>query len=223
MLGKIKYILDVPKTIYFNLKVLPFKLAVRLPFFISHKFSLQIEDYKAVKINVAEERIKPFIIRFSNGGSEDIIPRKYGLIKVDRGSQLIFEGQCQFCAGCSLRVATGGVLRFGNNFNANRNCNISCFNSISIGEDSLFGFYCSVCDSDGHNIIRKGVRSINNKSITIGRHVWLCANVSIGKGSSIGANSVVGANSNIIGKFGEGKLIIGSPGKEIEDNLNWEI
>lgn len=115
------------------------------------------------------------------------------------------------------------MLHIGKNFNANRNCNISCINSISIGEDSLFGFNCSVRDSDGHTIIRNGERRVNNKPIIIGNHVWVCANSSISKGTTIGSDCVVGSNSNISGSFENGKLIVGSPGRIIDENVNWEL
>lgn len=101
---KMKYLLDVPKTIWFNFRALPFKKALRMPFFVGHTYRLQIEDYKVIELNVPADQIKPFMVRLANGGSADIIPNKYGLLKVDRRGKLIFDGQCQFNAGCSIRV-----------------------------------------------------------------------------------------------------------------------
>ena len=61
----------------------------------------QKESKRIIKLNMPTKR---FSIRFSNGGSSDIIPNKYGLIHLDSNSHVVFRGDTQFSAGCSLRV-----------------------------------------------------------------------------------------------------------------------
>ncbi len=105
---KMKYIYDIPKTVYFNFRVLPFKKAIKLPFYISHSVHFDINNFKNILIE--SPVIKRFMIRFVNGGSEDIIPNRYGLICLKEKGKIIFHGDAQFAAGCSVKCG-GGCLK----------------------------------------------------------------------------------------------------------------
>lgn len=218
-LDKVKYILDIPKTIYFNFRYLPFRYAVKLPFFVGHTYKFALKNYE-IKFNIPLNEIKMFMIQFGNGGSIDIPPQKYGLISVDKGT-LIFNGSARFNAGCTIRVS-GGCLSIGDNVRANRNCNISCCKEIVIGKQTLFGYNVSVRDSDGHYILYGEEKSNISEKINIGEHVWICANVTISKGNRIGNDSIIAANSLCIrGTFEDGVLIGGVPAKVLRKNVNW--
>lgn len=221
MLNKVKYILDIPKTIYFNFRLLPLKEAIRLPFFVGHSYKIHVADKNSIKIRAP--KLKRFMIRFANGGSIDIAPNKYGIISLEKGSVINFFGDCQFNAGCAIRVNSGGVLNIGNNVHANRNCNISVSSSVAIKDNVLFGFHCSVRDSDGHSIIRHGIEKEKSLPIEIGEQCWICGNVSILKGSHIGKECVVGANSLVSGNFQNHSLIVGTPAKVIDDDVSWKL
>ncbi len=218
-MSKLKYVRDVFCTLVFNFRVLPFKKAIKLPFFIGHTYRLFIEDYRAIKLDVPLNEIKRFMVRFANGGSIDVVPRQYGVLAVLKGGELIFTGDCQFNAGCSLRVE--GAMKIGNGVHFNRNCSLSCMNSVYIGDRTLFGFNCSVRDSDGHTIIRSGKKRINNMPIFIGEHNWFCANSTINKGTIIGCDNVVAANSVVKGTYKDHSLIVGMPGKVVDDDVSW--
>lgn len=219
----LKYLPDIIPTVYFNFRVLPFKEAIKLPFFVSHKYKWKIEDYKAISIDVPIDKIKRFMVRFVNGGSADIIPNKYGIIVQNDGGKIIFKGDCQFSAGCSVR-SSGGVISFGENFSANRNCNLSATKEIKFDNNVLLGFRVSVRDSDGHNVIYKEKRSENTNDIHIGNHVWICAGAIITKGVQIGSDSVVSAKSMVLrGNYNENTLIAGSPAKVVKEDINWEL
>ena len=213
---KMKYIYDIPKTVYFNFRVLPFKKAIKLPFYISHSVHFDINNFKNILIE--SPVIKRFMIRFVNGGSEDIIPNRYGLICLKEKGKIIFHGDAQFVAGCSVKC--GGGLEIGAGFSANRNCNISCMEHITFMDNCLLGFHVSVRDFDGHKIANR----TNIKPIQIGQHVWICANASILKGSVISPESVVAYNSCVNHVFDQsGVLLAGSPAKIVKENISWEL
>lgn len=103
----IKYLLDLYNTFYFNFKVLPFHQAIKLPFYVSHSYHISLPN-NAKDIVMLSTSINRFSIRFGNGGSDDIIPNKYGIIHLEQGSKVVFSGTAKFAAGCSLKVLRGG-------------------------------------------------------------------------------------------------------------------
>lgn len=222
---KLKYILDIPSTLVFNFWMLPFKEAVRLPFYVSHKYKLKLPPFlKAKNIVVFGCKPKRFSVQFKETGSEDIIPNQYGLIKIGDDAKIYFEGKAKFAAGCSIRVDSGGYLEIGDNFNANRNCNLFCIEHIKFGNDCLLGFDISVRDSDGHFIYTSnGDNKKNRDAIIIGNHVWICANVRIQKGVIVLDDSVIAQNSLVTSKFGEKNIIIaGCPATILRRNITWK-
>ena len=113
---------SLPKSLYFNLKCLPFTQAVKMPFLISHRIQI-VEAHK--NIIALHCPIRRFMIRVGFGGSVGIVSRK-GLISIESGT-VIFNGKAIFSEGIALRNC--GVLSFGENFMSNTNMYFSIKNS----------------------------------------------------------------------------------------------
>lgn len=94
---------------------------------------------------------------------------------------------------------------------------------IVIGNDCLIASEVVISASDMHTIfeVSTGRRVNQAEDITIGRHVWLAANVSVMKGVNIGENSVVGANSLVTKDIPSHCVAAGSPAKVIKTGTNW--
>ena len=212
-------ILDIPKIIYINFKILPLKTAIRFPIYISYKVKIGKVYKNVININGA---IKPFMIRFGFPGSNGVIENKNGWISFGPKSIINFKGKASFACGCAIRVDSG-VLEIGSNFCANKKCFISCNKYIKIGDDVLLGWNVGIRDSDGHYILTNGNENENVKGVIIGNHVWICSHVNILKGVEIGNDSVISYNSCVLGQFKEANLLIGGyPAKLLKREIDWK-
>lgn len=95
----------------------------------------------------------------------------------------------------TLCRASHGNMKIGNHVYINRNCNIVCHKSITIGNKCTIG--PNVCIYDHDHDFRSDKRNTKyiSKDIYIGENVWIGANVVILKGCKIGNNAVIGAGA----------------------------
>ncbi len=211
----LSYAWSIPKTIYFNLRCLPFSLAIKLPFYIHYNVKLGELHKGIIKIDAP---IKRFMIKYGVGGVKGIDSHR-SQIWLQKG-RITFNGTALFAEGCSIR--NNGEIVFGNNFGGGKNCFISCSKQIVFGDDILMAWNGTVRDSDGHTVLYEGVPQESFKPVIIGNHVWLAAETHVLKGVRIGDNSIVAYRSLVNKAFDEeGILIGGSPAKKLKDSVNW--
>lgn len=86
---------------------------------------------------------------------------------------------------------------------------------IEIGEDTLIGAGCLICDSDMHEVPLLSDRPIKAKPIRIGDRVFIGARCVILKGVTIGSGSVVGAGSVVSRDVPAGALVAGNPAQVV--------
>lgn len=128
-----------------------------------------------------------------------------------------------------------GILRFEDNHNVieiGKNTTIESAQiaviennqSIKIGNDCLISNDISIRNGDSHSIIDSitGKRINYSKSILIGDHVWLGANVTILKGVHIQSNVIVGLGSVVTSDLESNCIYGGIPAKKIKSNTNWD-
>ena len=106
-------------------------------------------------------------------------------------------GNVTFRENCMIRVRQAGMLNLGNNIGFNRGCSINCLNSITIGDDCLFGESVKLYDHnhrfrDNTELIERQGYTLGK--ISIGNNCWIGSNVVILKNVTIGDNVVIGAN-----------------------------
>lgn len=82
---------------------------------------------------------------------------------------------------------------------------------VEIGENSLVGAGCLICDSDMHEIPLGSSRPISMTPIRIGKGVFIGARCIILKGVTIGDGAVVGAGSVITKDIPAGARAAGNP------------
>ena len=219
---RIDKILSLPKSIFFNFKVFPFKIAVKLPILISYKVNVKGIKKGTIKIN---SPVKSKMIQIGFGGMLGIESSRESVLVINNGGCITFSNSVQFSQGVNIRIGSNGNLVIGNNFSANKNCCIFCDTDMKIGNDVLIGYNVNFRTSDGHSIYDIKTKDSNRivKAIEIGNHVWIAANVDILKGSKISDDSVVAYRSCVLSSFTESNCIIGGyPAKILRENINWK-
>ena len=212
-------ILSLPKSLYFNLRCLPLKQAIKMPFLISYRVKIAKAKRNVVVFQGTPHR---FMVRIGFGGSEGIISRR-SLISFEKGT-VTFKGKAIFSEGISL--CNRGQLSFGENFLANKNSTIWCSLRIEFGKDVSLGWntYARDSDGEGHRIWIGNELSSASKEILVGDHNWIGSEVHMLKGAGIGHDCVVGYRSLLTKRFIENNVIIaGQPAKVIRDNIHFEL
>ena len=82
---------------------------------------------------------------------------------------------------------------------------------VEIGEDSLVGAGCLICDSDMHEIPLGSGKAISMAPIRIGKGVFIGARCIILKGVTIGDGAVIGAGSVVTKNIPAGARAAGNP------------
>ena len=216
----INHILDLPKTIWFNLRVLPLHQAIKFPILISHRVKIGQIHKECIELNLSV--LKPFIVKIGTEGVEGVSDNRRGYLLLGNSAKIVFNGKASLSKGISIR--NSGTVTFGKNFYCNCNLSIICGKSISFGDDCILGWNVHIRDCDGHSLFQNGERINPNIDVQIGNHVWIGQDVKILKGSVIPENSVIAMNSCVTKSFTEPKTIIGGyPAKVIKQNVDWEV
>lgn len=100
------------------------------------------------------------------------------------------------------------------------NCGLSssriiAYQEIIIGESSLVGAGCLICDSDMHEIPLGSDNLVRNSPITIGKSVFIGANTTVLKGATIGDRAVIGTSSLVTGQIPPDTIVAGNPARII--------
>lgn len=153
-----------------------------------------------------------------------IIDSKYerSIIQISSSGKLIFSGRCFL--GSGIRIVVAGTCEFGNDVNVSGNTSIICYENVKIGDESLISWDCLLMDTDFHKIYDNQNNQINpDKSIEIGKHVWIGARSTILKGSIVPDYSIVGAGSIYSSEKTENNCIYGgNPARILKHNISWE-
>lgn len=219
-----KYLKILPKlnlkTIYFNLKYLPFRQAVRLPILVSNKVYLKATSGK-IEFDCP---VSPGLIQFGYGDVGIFDSKKSRSIWQVSGT-VVFRGRCNIGHGSKISVGSNGRLVIGENFTISAESSIVVSSEVRIGNNCLMSWDVLVMDADIHVLKDEFGEIINSpKPIIIGDKVWIGCRCLILKGSEIPNNCVIGADS-IISKALEkdNGLYVGKPCKMVKENISWEL
>lgn len=215
---------SLPKTIWFNFKILPFNKALKLPFFVSCHTKIKGVNKQNFICNI--QRPSFGYCRIGISGSETgLLIKNKSLLYIHNGGKIIVNGSICLSRGCYVE-ANNGVIVFGNNVKANTGFYIESEKSkIVIGDDCSFGWNCVVKNCDGHRIISGGAELNNNGDIHIGNHCWICSEASLLKNAYLPGNCVLAYKSLLTKKISDKQncLYAGFPAKIVKENIEWEI
>ena len=114
------------------------------------------------------------------------------------------------------RFDHGRFCRFGRNVFVNSGAVFLDQGGIVIGDDVKIGPNVTFVTSN-HPLDPEHRSDIISERITVGRNVWIGANVTVLPGVTIGDDSVVAACSVVTRDVPEGKLVMGSPARVVKD------
>ena len=222
--GLIKHIREIAifKTIYFNIRCLSFRKAIKFPVFI-YRYTDIYDIGKGVSIKC---KLKTGMIKIG-------VPELYSLDMRNQRTKwkvegnVVFNGPAIIGRGSCIRViGNDAVLSFGSNLIISGRSSIICQKQVSLGNDCLLSWDILLMDTDFHQIVDSNDNVINQSSpITIGNHVWIGCRSTILKGVEIADNVVVAANSVITRSIKESNCIYGGNAKSadvIKRNTNWK-
>lgn len=208
------------KSLRFNFRYFPMKVAWRLPVLLHKNVKVVNMHCGAIEFT---DKVRTGTVRFGLLDL-DTTPPVPTIINIE--GKIIVHGSSMhsFAPGAALWVAVNGTLELGDNFTASGYTKILCYKHIVVGKDNMWSFYNIVMDGDSHKIYNKnGILENNNETVVIGDHVWLGCRCTVLKGTHIADNTIVGANSFIRKDITEEHTICAGDGPSvIKSDMYWE-
>lgn len=111
----------------------------------------------------------------------------------------------------SVNVDKDAKIIIGNDVFFNNCCSLNAKNSITIGNDCLFGENVKIYDHN-HIYINKEIpireQGFKSREVVIGNNCWIASNVIILPGTIIGDHCVIGANCIVHGVIKDDTLMM---------------
>lgn len=108
----------------------------------------------------------------------------------------------------------GRNIRLGERIFINSGCRFQDQGGVSIGDDSLIGHNTVLATLD-HGMHPARRADMHPAPITIGRNVWIGANVTILKGVTVGDDAIVAAASVVTKDVPSGSIVVGAPARVV--------
>ncbi|MCL1938791.1 MAG: acyltransferase [Candidatus Azobacteroides sp.] len=217
---KIEYFFSFPKSLYFNLKYFPIRIAFRFPVFISyHTHLLALKGYVILSNS---DKIKTGQIKIGFG-QVGVYDKKYSRSVVELYGRIVFEGIADFGHGTKIVVGENGYLTIGNGFSNTAEIKIICFDKVTIGTNVITSWEVLIMDTDFHAIQDTVTNELSpyHSPILIDDNVWIGTKALILKGSNIPKGCIIGASALVNKKFTEDNcLIAGNPAKICKQNVS---
>lgn len=216
-LHRIEVFISLPKSLYLNFILFPFRIAIKLPILIKFNVALQIK--KRTKVTITDNvKTAMICIGFNAIGTQDSSERTI----LNLGGNLYFHGCATIGQGTKISCSELTSIIFGENFQVSGGLTLICEKKISIGRNVLIGWNTTIMDCDYHETIDTNTHKKSNisKEIYIGDNVWQAMNSIVLKGSYIPKGSIIGAGAVVSGKFEEENILIaGNPARVCKHNI----
>lgn len=201
------------KTIWFNLKNLPLKQAIKLPIMLN---KATIKGNGKIFIDC------PVYFGMIRMGFQQVsIYRNNGILFENNG-EVHFKGSARIGSDSAISVGKTGRLEIGNNFVANAKLLMVCYDKIVIGHGVLFGWDIKMMDTDLHSLYKEeNIKSKGYGSIIIGDNVWIASGCKIYKNISVPQNCVIASDTILHKLHNCGEMKIVSNQYTIKLNQGW--
>lgn len=211
--------LSLWRTVYFNFRTMPFRVAVKFPVFIYGRVHLFGLNGKVIFENTS---VKRGMVKIGINADSFGLFDHSGFVQLSSNkSKIIFEGPASISVNSKVRVCAG-ELRFGEYAYIGEGVRIICNGaSITIGKYTRIAFDTTIMNSGFHHVYNSNKKSITRttRPIHIGQYCWIGNKSSLSAGASIKNFTIVCAGSLINRDYtlveGENQMLGGSPAKLI--------
>ena len=185
---------SITKTLYFNLRCLPYQQAKMVPVYVYPHTRLQ----KLSGRLEIDGMISTGMIKLGR----DWGFRCQGETRFRIEGLLLFHGKCEILRGSDICVFPNGKLTLGDNVLIAENALIYCMDSIVIGNSTRITYETNIFDTDFHYTIDIDKREIKKMTspIDIGNYVWIGNRTNIKKGVKIPDYTIVAASGSLLTK-----------------------
>ncbi len=201
------------KTLYLNFKMLPFRVAIKLPIWLYGKVVFRSLSGKII----IDNKIYPGMIRI--GRTDWYVSTEVSNTILIINGLLKFKGAINMYHGNYILVSRNGYLELGTNGTfIGSNNKIICFDKIIIGNKVEITWECQLIDTSFHYVDQLNNKEVVplTKSIFLGDYCWIGNRTTIGKGAYLPNYSIVASNSLInkdFSEYGEYCMFAGIPAK----------
>lgn len=212
-----RFFLALPRSLWYNLRLLPFRQAIRMPILISHRTVVQNVSGKFI---LHPEKPKMGLVKIGFGTCQCTDFRHNRTILNIRGTFDIL-GECSLGAGSAVEVAENAILTVGNNFNLGPKSLIICHRAMTFGNDFLTSWNCTFMDTDQHRLVdADGLVTNPDREITVGNNVWFGCNCLVTKGTHLADSTTVAAGTSLHGTYTDTHVVLaGNPAKVVKNGV----
>ncbi len=203
------------KSLYFNLKLIPFSQAVKLPVLIYENITLGSLGGKIIIKGIVHKGM------IKIGYNSDRFAASKGGALLDIGGTIIFNGSAVFSVDCTINVSKNCVLEIGEFCGIGNGVKIICWKGIKIGAYTRIAVESLIFDTNFHYTrnINTGQILPMSTEILIGKSCWIGNRTSILKGTVLPDYTIVASNSLLNKNYDSfielGSVIGGLPSKLI--------
>ena len=214
--------LNLVKTLYFNFRLLPFRVAIKFPIYIYGPVKFY---WLEGKVEIHSSNIYKGMIKLGRNNEFFNGVDHSAFITIGTGGKLIFEGPCAISNNYKLRIADNAILKFGAYTFLGSSIKFICTNSISIGKYTRCAYESQFVDSNFHFVYNKKTKMTTRRNgpINIGEFNWIGNRTTINKGTFTKNYTIVCAGSLLNKDFSliqeDYPMLGGTPAKVITSGL----
>lgn len=212
-----RFFLALPRSLWYNLRLLPFRQAIRMPILISHRTVVQNFSGK-ICIHTQKPRMGLVKIGFGTCQCTDF---RYNRTILNLRGTFDILGECSLGAGSAVELAENAILTVGNKFNLGPKSLIICHKAMTFGNDFITSWNCTLMDTDQHSLVDSDGQITNpDREISVGNNVWLGCNCLVTKGTTLADSITVAAGSTLHGSYPEPRTVLaGNPAKVVKNGV----
>lgn len=220
----LKILFSLPRTVWFNLRFLPFRQAIRLPIWIAGNTRIKKMYRGGILLEDNNIRIGQIRIGYHEADAVDT-GSSHTILNIEDSGILSLKDDAHIGQGAIINVKKNAILKLGINFAISGTTTIICNKHIIFGDDVQLSWNSLIADGDAHNIYSEDGKYLNPpEEIIVGNKVWIAANTTVLKGTKINNNTVVASNSLVNRKFEECSCVIGGcPAKVLKKIGSFKI